>query len=199
MSHIRIGIFFFFLSMFISCKSEYEHYVDQEIESGVRNDSLILGMYIGQTRKDFFNTCWQLNKQKLISQGTGNRTAKYIEPYDSLANQSLRKELLFYGIFDEKDVMQGMEMTYSYTTWAPWNHDKYSTFLADELKGYYMKHYGKNPFVEIDLGLPEYKAFVKIDGNRHILIYPKNKKDVAVKIEDIHFRLDQQKKREMKS
>ncbi len=192
---VSLVFFLFLMTFWMACKSDYASYVEREKQTGIRNDSLIFGMYIGQTRKDFFEVCWQLNKQKLISQGTGNRTAKYVEPYDSLANQSRRKELLFYGMFDEKDVMRGMDMTYSYTSWAPWNHDLYSTHLLEELKQFYLKNYEKNPFIEIDLGLSEYKAFVKIDGNRQILLYPKNKKDVVVKIEEVDFRLAQSQKK----
>jgi len=187
-------VYLFISILFISCKSEYEKTVDRELASGIVNDSLIFGMRMGQTKKEFFGICWELNRQKLIAQGTGNRTAKYIEPLDSTETNPSRKEMLFYGIFDERDTMRGMDMTFTYSAWAPWNKERYSIPLMEALKAEYMKHYGPNPFIEINLGDIKYKAFVKIDGNRQILIYPKNDKDVVVKMEDLRYRLKQKDK-----
>jgi len=187
-------VYLFISILFISCKSEYEKTVDRELASGIVNDSLIFGMRMGQTKKEFFGICWELNRQKLIAQGTGNRTAKYIEPLDSTETNPSRKEMLFYGIFDERDTMRGMDMTFTYSAWAPWNKERYSIPLMEALKTEYMKHYGPNSFIEINLGDIKYKAFVKIDGNRQILIYPKNDKDVVVKMEDLRYRLKQKDK-----
>jgi len=187
----RFFVFVLVLILLNSCKSEYEKSVDRELASGVINDSLIFGMHMGLTKKEFFSACWELNRQKLIAQGTGNRTAKFIEPLDSTETNSTRKEMLFYGIFDEQDTMRGMDMTFTYSAWAPWNKERYSIPLMEELKTEYLKYYGPNPFIEINLGDIKYKAFVKIDGNRQILMYPKNDKDVVVKIEDLRYRLKQ--------
>jgi len=173
----------------ISCKSEYDRYVNRELTSGTVSDSLIFDMHIGETKMDFFAKCWDLNKEGKISQGTGNRTARYIEPADSTKDVTLRKEMLFYGIFDEEEVMQGMDMTYNYVVWAPWNEERHSDVLATALKDEYQSDYGGNPFIELDLKDLNRKAFVKIDGNRQILIYPKDTKDVVVKIEDLNYKL----------
>ena len=172
-----------------SCKSEYTRAVEKGMASGEIIDSLIFGMRMGQTKKDFYSICWDLNKQQLISEGPGNMSAKYKEPLDSTKDKSLRKEMLFYGIFDENDTMYGMYMTYSYITWAPWLEHLQSTSLVDDLKAYYRTNYPGNDFIEFpikDLGI---KAFAKIDGNRQILIYPKDAKDVIVKIEDLRHKL----------
>ena len=172
----------------LSCKSEYTKMVEKELDSGITNDSLIFGMRMGQTRKDFFSVCWDLNKQKLISEGPGNLTAKYTESEELAEDKLFRKEMLFYGIFDEKDTMRGMDMTYHYLAWSPWNKRYSSDSLAEDLKLKYQKEYPGNGFIEIDLDLPKYKAFAKIDGNRQILIYPKSEREVAVKIEDLRYR-----------
>ena len=74
-------------------------------------------------------------------------------------------------------------------TGAPWNEARHSDSLAVDLTKKYMSDYKGNPFITIDLEDVEYKAYVKIDGNRQILIYPKNTKDVAVKIEDLNYKL----------
>ena len=172
-----------------SCKSEYDRYVKRELASGIKSDSLIFDMRIGETQMDFFAKCWELNSQGIISQGTGNRTARFIEPVDSTKDVTLRKDLLFYGIFDEDKVMQGMDMTYSYVAWSLWNEERHADVLAEALKKQYQRDYGGNAFIELDLKEVDRKAFVKIDGNRQILIYPKNTKDVVVKIEDLNYKL----------
>lgn len=185
------------IASLVSCKSEYQQYVDEELASGITNDSLIFGMRMGQTKKDFFAICWELNRQKLISQGTGNATARYITGKDSLGNKSpLSKDMLFYGIFDENDVMRGMDMTYSFFSWAPWNRNRQSDSLLLHLRDEYLRGYPGNDFIEIELKDSEHPALVKIDGNRQILMYPKNKKDVVVKIEDLHYKLNHQWKKE---
>lgn len=188
---MRNHILFFIILLVLviqGCKTEYTRAVENGLKSGQINDSLILGMRMGQTRKDFFRICWDLNKQQLISEGPGNLSAKYLEPYDSTRDMSLRKQMLFYGMFDNKDTMRGMDMTYNYTAWAPWNAKCSSDSLALELQSIYLKGYPGNEFMEIDLGLDKYKAYAKVDGNRQILIYPKSAMEVAVKIEDLRYR-----------
>ncbi len=178
------------LVLLVSCKSEYDQYVRRELSSEIENDSLIFGMQIGQSKKDFFSICWELNKQKLISQGSGNLMARYLEPFDASQDSTLRKEMDFYGIFDKKDIMRGMNMVYRFTTWSPWTEERHSKFLAEHLMDVYLQDYPGNEFITIDLDKTEYNAFVKIDGNRQILIYPINSKDVAVKIEDLNYKLN---------
>jgi len=176
----------------LSCKSEYQQYVEQELATGMERDSLIFDMRIGQTRSDFYTHCWELNKQRIITAGTGNTSARYVMDRDSLGKDSQAKEMLFYGIFDDQDTMQGMRMTYSYLTWAPWNRERYSDTLLNRLKKQYIEGYPGNDFIQLDVEVQgkTHPALVKIDGNRQILMYPKGKKDVVVRIEDLHYKLD---------
>lgn len=193
----KLPYYFGLLVMVIAlnaCKSEYASYVEREMNSGIVNDSLIFGMRMGQTKRDFFEQCWHLNQQKLITQGSGGNRAKYIEPVDSTKNAALRKELQFFGIFDENNVMKGMDMIYNYIAWSPWLTSSHSDSLVLDLKRIYLNDYGGNDFIEIKIDNIEYSAFVKVDGNRQILIYPINDKDVKVKIEDLNFKLNQDKK-----
>lgn len=175
---------------FSACKSEYDRYVKRELKSGIVNDSLIFGMYMGQSQKDFYSICWQLNKEQLISQGSGNQMAKYIERLDSIDDVTLKKEMEFYGIFDEDKIMRGMDMSYSYVAWAPWNRGRHADSLAVHLKEIYVQDYKGNDFISIELKNTDYKAYVKIDGNRQILIYPVDIRKVAVKIEDLNYKLN---------
>ena len=178
---------FFSILFFISCQSEYTKYVESELDKGLINDSLIFGMRMGQTRKDFFRICWDLNKAQIITNGEG-MNAKYVEKLDSTKDKTLQKTMLFYGIFDQTDTMRGMNIKYRYDSWAPWNKDRHSSVLLNEMKEYYRTNYKGNEFLEIDLEGIKYKAYVKIDGNRQILMYQKDDKDIAVKIEDLRYK-----------
>lgn len=176
------------VSFLSSCGSEYEQMVKKEMNSGVRHDSLIFGMSMGQTKKDFFAICWDLNKAKVIGAGTGNQYARYEEPWDSISDITQRIQYDFYGIFDKDQVMQGMEMIYSYSSWAPWNTERHSDILIEVLKKRFVEQYGGNEFMAIErkkLG----PALVKVDGNRQIIMSLKGKKDVLVRFEDLHYKL----------
>ena len=177
--------------IFNSCKSEYENIIDREMRRGIVDDSLIFGMEMGLTRKEFFDICWKLNKEKLIDQGSGNGMAYHKDPYDSLQPNKAIKELQFYGIFDKNDTMRGMSMIYNFSAWGSFEKKYNSKSMMDTLINFYTKTRKGNPFIEMDLGLDKYKALVKVDGQRQILIYPKNDKDVIVKIEDLKFKYNQ--------
>lgn len=174
---------------FTGCRSEYTRAVQEGLNSGIKRDSLIFGMKMGMTKKDFYDFCWILNKQKLISEGPGNLSAKYIEPDSILPDRTLRKSMLFYGIFDDRDTMRGMTFTYSYTAWAPWIRKCQSDSLMSDLMRFYRKNYPGNDFITIDIekGI---KAYAKVDGNRQIVVYPIDAKDVGVKFEDLRYKLD---------
>lgn len=190
MKYVKLISLALFLSMTaVCCKSEYTTIVQDELATGIVNDSLVLGMIRGMTKKDFYSHCWQLNKQEMVHQGSGNQYALY--PFRALrpAGDSVSIEMLFYGIFDENDTMRGMDMIYSYPGWSPWSTQYQVDDLVEHLIWLYEKDLGGNPFFHLDLGLDKIKAHVKIDGDRQITIYPKTERQVAVKIEDLQYKL----------
>ncbi len=166
------------------CQSEYSRTVKRELASGAISDSLIFEFKMGQTQKDFYEICWKMNKEKLIGQGSRNQFARYIIEPDS-SSAELRIEMLFYGIFDTDKIMNGMTMRYSYLSWSPWNTDTHADKLISYLKSKFLEDYPGNKFIRIHTEYDEYPAYVKIDGNRQILMYAVGKKDVVVKIEDL--------------
>ncbi|MEM1216890.1 MAG: hypothetical protein AAGJ82_14445, partial [Bacteroidota bacterium] len=155
-------------------------------------DSLIFGMRMGQTKKEFYTTCWDLNKQGVIHQGTGNATARYYLDQDSTGLNPEAKDMLFYGIFDENKIMRGMDISYSYLAWAPWNRAKHADSLMLDMRHQYEVGYPGNDFIAIELEQSEFPAYVKIDGNRQILMYAKDTKDIVVKIEDLRYKLNKE-------
>ena len=183
--------FIFLLLCFtmFACESEYSRTVKKELQSGKVYEDLILGLKMGQTQKEFYDHCWQLNKEEVISQGPGNRFAQKIIRLDSTDQNSPKVIMLFYGIFDEDLIMHGMHMKMSYVKWSPWAKDYQSDILLENLQAKYMKEYGGNPFIETTID-EKVKAYTKVDGNRQILLYPTSDKDVTVKIQDLRTKFD---------
>lgn len=168
-----------------SCQSEYEKAVQKGLDSKEIYEELLFDMTMGQTKKEFYARCWDLNKEKKISQGNGNQYAKYIMSSGELFDVPEEVEMLFYGIFDEDNIMRGMDMRFNYTKWSPWNEEFHSDMLIEKLKAHYMNEYAGNEFINFDSGVEGHSSYVKVDGNRQILLYQLSNKDVSVKIEDL--------------
>jgi hypothetical protein len=185
---IRSGLFILvvsFLVGLISCKSEYNDYVEREMSKGIFLDSTIFNLKIGEIRDTFFKKCYDLNKQKVIREGAGAEV-RYSVPLRPGEDSIKKKELLFYGIFREDKVMVGMTMRYTYNAWAPWNENLQSDDLLEDVKDMIIEGYGGNEFIEVNIEGIKSKVLVKIDGNRRFLMYVEDPRYIRVKIEDLN-------------
>jgi len=183
------GLFYFIIlvvsiSLISSCKSDYEKLVKRELAKNERNEDLFLGMSMGQTRKEFFDHCWQLNKEKKIAQGSGNQYAKYYLKPQPGQDSTKTVEILFYGMFDAEEVMYGMDMKMSFTSWSLWNEDYQSDVLMKFMEEKYMKAEKGNPFMSIKVS-DDVHAKVKVDQNKQIRMVPLDQQTIIVKIEDL--------------
>jgi hypothetical protein len=119
-------------SIFLGCspKAKYERRLKHELASGVRNDSLFLGLYFGMPEKAFYTRCWELNHKGLIRQGENNVTVLY-----ELKKNELKSEgsMDFYPRFNDGKIFE-MPVRFMYTAWAPWNKH----LSADNLQRNYM-------------------------------------------------------------
>jgi hypothetical protein len=171
---IRFILLMFILGIFIyGCtpKSRYERKLKHELASGIRNDSLFMGLYFGMTEKDFYTKCWKLNQQGLIKQGPKNRTVEYM----------VKKELKFPGTMNfYPDFADGkiaeMPVQFAYTGWAPWNKKLSSDSLQIDVLRWFEKKYG-DKFMKIDHPTKG-SAFVSLDGNRRITIFKEDEMSV---------------------
>ncbi len=147
-----------------SPKAKYEHRLKNELASGVRYDSLFMGLYFGMPEKEFYLHCWKLNHNGLIKQGSSNTTVEY----------DLKNELKYPGVMDfYPKFMEGkifeMPVRFKYVGWAPWNKNLSSDNLQSNIVKLYEKTYGRG-FIEVK-SPQRGSAFVKIDGNRRISIF----------------------------
>ena len=150
-----------------SPRSRYDRMLKRELESGVRNDSLFMGLYLGMPEKAFYTKCWQLNQKGLIRQGPTNTTVQY----------EIKKDLKypvvanFYPRFMHGDIYE-MPVRYVYKGWAPWNKKLSADKLESDILRWYEHLYGKG-FIKVVH--PKWgAAYVKVTGNRRITIFKEN-------------------------
>lgn len=168
---LLITVISVFIHQGCSPRAKYERMLKQELDSGVRYDSLFMGFYFGMPEKEYYVHCWNLNKKGIIRQGENNTTVLY-----ELKNElNFPAAMNFYPRFIQGKIYE-MPVRFTYKGWAPWNKTLSSDNLETDVLAWYEKVYGKG-FVEVkhpDRGA----AFVKINGNRRITIFIENELNV---------------------
>jgi hypothetical protein len=166
-----------------SCgQSDYTKLVKSELAKGVRQDSILLGINLGDTRDEYYGRCFALNKLHLLSDGGGG-FAEYIFK-DSLVHQKATPiRFLIKPNFDNKDSLAEMVMQLSYAGWSPTSVSHQSDSLMAKTKKLLKEWYGGNDFISVKLDSIDVP--VKLDGNRRILIYKLNPQVVQVRVQDI--------------
>ena len=177
--------------LFVGCQrqSEYTKVLTRELEKKNEFNDLIFDMKIGQSRQDYFDICYQLNKQKKIISGERSLNPELILKSKNSSVKGSNIKMSFNGIFNEKKIMRGFEMRFYFTGWSNWNKDLSSENLLDQLKDSLNGWFPGNNFFKVNFE-NNLSAEVKIDGNRRILAYVVNSKDVAVRIEDMSGKYD---------
>lgn len=178
--------------LLISCtKSKYASLVKSEMGKGVVYDSLIFGMKFGETKQDFFDQCWKLNNKGIIMQGPQNNFVKYDlvpKEKDSTINSIT---MLFYGVFNKEKIMTGMDMKFYYIAWSLWNKSLHSVKLVPVVRDSLKSWFPGNDFITVPSKKPKGDIYVKVDGNRRIVIKPlENTKEVHVRIDDLRYKFD---------
>ncbi len=147
--------------------ARYERMLKKELASGIREDSLFMGIRLGMTDREFYTHCWELNRQGLVRQGSANTTVMYnvIEELDHPATMD------FYPEFREGKIVE-MPVRFCYNGWAPWNKTLSSDSLQLDVLEWYRDIYGGG-FIEVEHPLHG-RAYTKVDGNRRITIFREN-------------------------
>ena len=188
----RYIITYIVILLLASCKqSEYEKLVKEEMSKDIIHDSLFLGMIFGQTKQEFFDKCWKLNSKGLVYHGPDNRFVSYTLPMKKGEDSTNRIRMLFYGLFDDDKIMTGMKLQFSYHAWSLWNKSKQSEKLVPIVMDTLKKWYPGNDFLKVKFENDQEDIFVKVDGNRRIIISPlDDAREVKVIIDDLRYILD---------
>lgn len=161
-------------------RTPYQKLVEEELATGVSNDSLFLDISFGMTSDEFYAHCFTLNKEGVIKEGLGNTSVAY-EPaeFDSAV------WMYFYPEFNpETKGIRNMPVMFTYKAWAPWNQQYKPDSLLLGVMDMFTGWYGGNEFLEVthpDKGT----VFVKVDGNRRIRAFVKDLQYVQVFINDL--------------
>jgi len=180
--HLRSNKFLFLLILslsIVSCKSEYEKMESRELSSGKVENEIFLGLKLGMDKKAFYETCWDLNKKGILSNGPGELSVEYSVDLPSGNPAKMR----FYPKFeDEKIYLMPVEFTYE--SWALWNEELAVEKLREDVVALFEEWYGPG-FIEVANEDKSLIAFVKIDGNRRIRIFKKHVSIVRAEIVDL--------------
>lgn len=175
-----ITILMICLSFIYGCskRSRYERKLKHELASGIRNDSLFMGLYLGMPQKDFYMQCWELNRLGLVKQGPDNKTVEY-QLKTELKHPALMN---FYPGFADGRISE-MPIRFIYSGWTPWNTKLSSDSLQVDVLRWFRIMYG-NDYMKVDH--PEQgSAYVKLDGNRRITIFREDEMYVWAVISDM--------------
>ncbi len=173
--------FFGLILLLIGCNNNpYINLERSEIVSGLRYDSLFLGLKFGMSSKDFYSYCWDLNKKKIVTNGPSNRSVRYQIPTESVGQNI---EMLFYPVFNN-DTVYEVNATFSYTAWAPWNKETSAEYLMDEIIELLSKWY-VTEFYEIKGPKNKGKLYATINGNRRIALTKVTEREVRARFTDI--------------
>ena len=149
--------------IFVGCNPEkkLEHIIERELATGIRNDSLFLGLEFGITMDDFFDQCRELNKQGLVQEGSKNMSVEYV------FKDSLDRPIAFnfYADREADGPIHRYYTSFYYYAFAL-NRHLYADRLIETLPAILMEWYGGNQPFKVKRDGKEY--LYKIDGNRMI-------------------------------
>lgn len=169
----------------ISCreKTSYKKYqalLEQEMAEGKRVDSLFFNIRLGMPSKEFYMHCWDMNKKGLFTDGESNTAVLY------KLSEGLRypASMNFYpGFYNDK--ISKMGVSFRYDGWAPWNKQMCSDSLKQDVLQLYEKWYPDgNSFIKLE-DKDRGSIYVKVDGNRRIIIGSYNNTYVKVDYTDL--------------
>jgi hypothetical protein len=142
-------------------------------------DSLFLGISLGMGYKEFYDHCWQLNKQKIVTHGPTNENVEYRLKNVLRDTVTMR----FYPTFYEKKIFE-MPVTFTYDKWAPWNKSFWSDSLLSEMIVVFKDWYGPEGWQEVDHPL-QGKVYAKMDGSTRINLFVKDEQFVQAVFTDM--------------
>jgi hypothetical protein len=174
---MRFAFVFATTLLFVACKPDYEKTAARELATGIRNDSIFFGIYLGMPRADFYKRCLELNGNGTVTNGPKNNTALHI-----VNGYSQPIDMNFYPDFS-RDSIYNMRVYFNYQAWAPWNKEYYADKLVPEALQILEKRYGSGfSKQKSEKGFP---FWFKVDGNRAITVRVADEKDVLVHITDL--------------
>jgi hypothetical protein len=176
-----VSIVIIFICTLWACqpKSEYEEIKERELSSGKVVEDLFLDLRFGMGKKEFFGTCWEHNKNGILTNGAHHLMVQYKPEMPS----GKVTDMFFYPQFEENK-LYFMPMEFVYPAWFPGNEEYSNENLFEDVVGLMGTWYGEG-FFEVANKDRSIRAMVKIDGNRLIRVFKKDISTVRVEILDM--------------
>ncbi|MEO5562839.1 MAG: hypothetical protein ABIR18_05370 [Chitinophagaceae bacterium] len=178
----------FLLVSLASCqqsgKEQYSALVKKELDSKKKVNDVFFGISLGMKNKDFFTHCWTMNKQGIFSDGSGGGGTSVLYKLDKNELKYPAKMTFFPDFTDDK--ISNVWARFEYTGWMPWKKELGSDSLLPHVIELHKKWYPDgNSFITVHDEKKGTTAYIKVDGNRRILIRRYDDVDVKVDYTDL--------------
>ena len=180
---MKQGFFFVFgLLIAAGCgraDRRYREMADAEMASGKTVNTLVYEIHFGMPRRQFYEYVWKMHQKDSFDDGA-NSTAVLYRLHHQLKQPAA---MLFYPMF-RQDTIYRMWASFEYDAWAPWNKSLWADSLLPDVVRLYREWYPGNDFIPIT---DEHRGtiYVKVDGNRRIVIGRKDDAHVNVDYSDL--------------
>lgn len=184
-----LGLIFLVIGYVISMSSCDRNKLRWSASKKKNYDSLFLGIYLGMEKKDFYDHCWELNRQKVFTHGPTNENVEFKLTNELEQSINMRFFPSFY-----KDKIIEMPVTFSYEAWAPWNKQYSSDTLFANMLPVFKKWYGEDFKV---IQHPRMGTiYFKIDGKRRINLFIRDDQFVQAVFTDMELATDKKAENE---
>jgi hypothetical protein len=179
---MRLYLFFVLAVVVTGCggaNGRYQTLVEAEMAKGKRVNGLVYDIHFGMPRREFYEYVWNMHKVDSFDDGA-NSTAVLYRLHHQLKQPA---SMLFYPVF-QQDTIYRMWASFSYDAWAPWNKGLWADSLMPDVVRWFCQWYPGNDFIKISdpkRGI----IFVKVDGNRRIIVGKKDDAHVNVDYTDL--------------
>ncbi len=180
---IRTIIFFIgLLFMFYACRNSQNKDLatieKQELATGIRHDSLFMGLTLGMPKQEFFDFCWAMNKKGVYTEGAD----KTVEYEFGKKNFSFPLQMNFYPQF-LYDKIKEMPIKFTYKGIDLSYPNGQTVKLLKDVKKLMEEWYGDGFFITtLPIGV---KGYAKVAGNRRVVIFSEKEYEVMVIVTDL--------------
>ncbi len=150
----------------------------QELATGIRHDSLFMGLTLGMPKQEFFDFCWAMNKKGVFTDGS----EMTVEHQLGEKNFHYPIQMNFYPQF-LYDKIKEMPIKFTYKGIDLSYPNGQTGKLLIDVKKLMEEWYGDGFFITtLPAGV---KGYAKVSGNRRVVIFSEKEYEVMVVVTDL--------------
>jgi hypothetical protein len=164
-----------------SAASRYKSLEKREVATGIRQDSLFKGIYLGMSHEDFREYCYYKNTVEHDFRNDGPHTSWVISKIDGMKYPAA---INFYPVF-KNNVITAMDAAifYDFRNGEQSPHTKES--LLEDVLQLLQTWYGAEFFRIASPTAFREDIYVSVRGNRRVIVYPTLTSEVRVRMQDL--------------